>query len=303
MEQVRAWFAATRPTCAEATQIPSFHPPLHPNTGTRQVPRSDCSLNMVIFGIPESMKGTPRHVRSADDLTSVTKLDASILEFFIRIWCRLEKFFDPACSHHPVLGKFNQVNNVSRVLSKRISLPPCVVIILDKTPEQCLQEAVLLTKRWHFIHSGTSREEINSEAASCTSTMVFMAKLFVQITDYYYFLVMLLLLWANCLIQLYPKVLTTTTLSTLTDCTKTFASVSGIRKVPLLTSSFVLVCLLLSSQHHSPRWDMALWSYLEEGNPSFQLSQSTASTLPFSGVVGSPCHRSFPLFYFPTFLC
>ena len=134
------------------------HLPQAQSTTRQNVPRSEQNLNLVIFGIQESKKGTPRHIRIDEHLKAVTatleKLDSNIDDCH-----RLGKYSEQAHSPCPILAKFNRAIDVSRVLSKWSVLPP-VIIKCDMTREECKLEAILLKQRWLLIQSGTSKKAI-----------------------------------------------------------------------------------------------------------------------------------------------
>ena len=152
------------PTYAEATKKSSVTDPVPPPDPRPQVHRTDRSLNLVIFGIKESKRGTHRHTRSIEDLASVTatlaELDTNLDDFSIRVCYRLGKFSDQARFPRPILVKFNRAMDVARILSNRSKLRSPVVIKPDLTPEQRSQEAALLKQRWRLIQSGTPKKSI-----------------------------------------------------------------------------------------------------------------------------------------------
>ena len=150
--------------CRTSTQPPSLPSEFTHAPVTHVLPRPDRSLNLVFYGIPESKKGTPKHIRSSDDLSFVTdilsKADTKIDNFSIRICHRLGKYKEHAPSPRPILVTFNRASDVSHILHKRSSLPSNFVIKPDMTPEQRAREALLLKQRWLLIQSGTPKKDI-----------------------------------------------------------------------------------------------------------------------------------------------
>ena len=128
------------------------------------IARSDRSLNLVVYGIPECKKGTPKHNRFSNDLTSVTNsltsLDPIIGDYSIKDCHRLGKYSTQTSHPQPILVKFNRASDVSQILYKRSCLSPPIIIKPDLTPEQRAQEALLLKQRWQLIQSGISRKNI-----------------------------------------------------------------------------------------------------------------------------------------------
>ena len=91
-------------------------------SGNPRVPtvRTDCSLNLVVYAIPECKKGTSKHLRFSNDLTSVTNtlisLDLIIGDYSIKECHRLEKYSTHTSHAWQILVKFNRASDVSRIL-------------------------------------------------------------------------------------------------------------------------------------------------------------------------------------------
>ena len=102
--------------------------------------RSDHSINLVVYGILECKKGTPKYMQLSTDLTAVTNtfttLDTNIGDYSIRDCYRLGKYSMNTRRPRPILVKFNRVSDVSQILYKRSNLPPLIIIKADLTPEQ-----------------------------------------------------------------------------------------------------------------------------------------------------------------------
>ena len=124
----------------------------------------DTNLNLVVYGVQESKKGTLRHVRVEEDLKSVTtalsSIDNAIDDHSIRDCIRLGKYKQDARSPRPILAKFVRSTDVSRLLSKRSKLRHPIIIKPDMTPSQRYQEAVLLKQRWLLTQDGTPKQSI-----------------------------------------------------------------------------------------------------------------------------------------------
>ena len=131
---------------------------------TTLVSRPDTNLNLVIYGIQESRKGSPKHIRAEEDLESVTttlsNIDDAIDDYSIRDCIRLGKYKENARSPRPILAKLFRPTDVSRLLSKRSKLQHPIVIKPDMTPTQRSQEAILLKQRWLLMQSGTPKQSI-----------------------------------------------------------------------------------------------------------------------------------------------
>ena len=84
------------PTYAEAASKKLTSDPAPPTDPRPEVLRPNRSLNLEILGIKEPPKGTPRHIRSSEDLASVTatvsELDTGLEDFSIKVCYRLGKF-------------------------------------------------------------------------------------------------------------------------------------------------------------------------------------------------------------------
>ena len=134
------------------------------NHTSASIPRLDTNLNLVVYGVQESKKGTPRHIRVEEDLKSVTtalsSIDNAIDDHSIRDCIRLGKYKEDARSPRPILAKFVRSTDVSRLLSKRSKLRHPIVIKPDMTPSQRHQEAVLLKQRWLLTQDGTPKQSI-----------------------------------------------------------------------------------------------------------------------------------------------
>ena len=130
-------------------------------TGTKKTtfqdnPQQDRKFKVVIYGIDECPKGTPRHERSGLDLSNVaqiiTKVDENINPLSVRDLHRLSKYQEKSRRPRPILTRFNRAIDVSLLLSKTSSLPSGIRIKPDMTPEEQHIESILLKERWTLIH-------------------------------------------------------------------------------------------------------------------------------------------------------
>ena len=124
-----------KPTYAEsvlnsdASQEPRASlPVLSQLSGNPSVPtvRTDRSLNLVVYGIPECKKGTFEYLRFSNDLNSVmnttTLLDPIIGDYSIKDWHRLEKYSMHTSHVQPILVKFSRASDFPRILYKKLNV-------------------------------------------------------------------------------------------------------------------------------------------------------------------------------------
>jgi len=122
--------------------------------------QGDRKFNVVIYGIQECDKGTPRHERLNYDVDKVTPIvtqgenSISPLSIF-----RLGKYRDSS-KPRPILVKLNRTIDVSLLLSKAKSLPKDIRIKPDMTREERHIESLLLKERWTLIQNGIERKFI-----------------------------------------------------------------------------------------------------------------------------------------------
>ena len=120
--------------------------------------QGDRKYNIVIYGIKECSKGTPRNERLSHDLDQVTSVitkgEISINPLSIRDILRLGKYHDQSTKPCPILVKLNRTIDVSLLLSQAKSLPKDLRIKPDMSKEERLIESLLLKERWSLIQSG-----------------------------------------------------------------------------------------------------------------------------------------------------
>ena len=99
--------------------------PPNPYTRENQQKRR---FNLVIFGVDECPKNTPRLARISQDETSVTecfkKLVPSFLQESIRDCFRLGRYSENSAKPRPILISLTKTSEVELILSKRFSIRP-----------------------------------------------------------------------------------------------------------------------------------------------------------------------------------
>ncbi len=128
--------------------------------------RKDRKFNVIVYGINEQPKGSPRHKRLVQDSTSIAgilaKIDSTIPEHSIQDCTRLGKYSDSSC--RPIRVKMSRSCEVSSILSLRFKLrelsPHCIAIKPDLSLNDRNIDSILTKKRWELLQSGTSRHDI-----------------------------------------------------------------------------------------------------------------------------------------------
>ena len=128
-------------------------------------------FNIVVRGIPERPKGTPRHKRLNEDFCEVNgilqKLDPSAqVKPCMRDCRRLGKYDASKTRPRPVLVTLSSTAEVTSVLAKCRSLTPPVVIKADLTPAERKVESILLRERRKLIEAGHERRAIKLRKSS-----------------------------------------------------------------------------------------------------------------------------------------
>ncbi|XP_065895940.1 uncharacterized protein [Dysidea avara] len=110
--------------------------------------QGDRKFNVVIYGINECSKGTPRNKRLTHDLDKVTSIvtegENSINPLSIRDLLRLGKYRDQSTKPRPILVRLTRTIDVSLLLSKAKSLSKDIRIKPDMSQEERLIESLLL---------------------------------------------------------------------------------------------------------------------------------------------------------------
>jgi len=124
----------------------------------------DRQFNIVIYGIQECSKGTPRNEQLAHGLDKVTNLitqgENSVSPLSIRDLLRLGKYHDQSKNPRLILVKLNRTMDVTTLLTKARSLSKENKIKPDLTQEERLIESLLLKERWSLIQAGTEGKAI-----------------------------------------------------------------------------------------------------------------------------------------------
>lgn len=126
--------------------------------------QDDRKFNVVIYGINECSKGTPKNERLNHDLDKVTSIiakgDNCISPLSIRDLLRLGKYREQSKRPRPILVKLNRAIDVLVLLSKAKSLPTNIKLKPDMSPTERLVESLLLKERWSLIQRGIDRRTI-----------------------------------------------------------------------------------------------------------------------------------------------
>ena len=123
-------------------------------------------FNVIIYGIKECKKGTPRHMRMNKDMKSVSEIIQSICPDItcqaIRDSVRLGRYTEGR--NRPLLAKLNRSCDVLSILASRQKLvqseTPGVFIKPHQSPHERSTEATLLRQRRLLIESGTDKKDI-----------------------------------------------------------------------------------------------------------------------------------------------
>ena len=128
-----------------------------------QDPR-DRKFNLLVFGLKESIKGTPKHTRDQKDHSDVCDIlslvEPSVTSNSIRDFFRLGKFNEDKV--RPILVKFIRAHEVASVLANRklLASMPGISIKPDLPPEERRVQSLLLKERRSLINSGVDRTVI-----------------------------------------------------------------------------------------------------------------------------------------------
>ena len=152
-----------------STQIPTVS-----NTGLSKPPNGilpgDRKFNVIIFGLKECPKGTPRPDRYKSDLNEsisiMTKVNTDINPHSIRDCLRLGKYNTQAKRPRPLLIKLNRVVDASNLLYNKDRTPVGITIKPDLSCEDRQSESLLLSERWALIQSGVDRKDIKIRSSS-----------------------------------------------------------------------------------------------------------------------------------------
>ena len=156
-----------------AVAVESQSKPSAPKTSslvTRGILPGECKFNLVIHGIAECPKATPRSERQKSDLAScltvVSKLNADINTHSVRDCLRLGNYKKESSRPRPILLKLNRSFDVSYVLANRAETPQGITIKPDQTKEERQCESLLLGVRWKLMQMGTDKKDIKIRAST-----------------------------------------------------------------------------------------------------------------------------------------
>ena len=134
------------------------------STTSSQISHSERKFNVIVYGIEECPKGTPKHARLQSDLSHVgsvlSEVDTSVDSQSIKDCYCLGKFIPNQSLPRPVLVKFIQISDASSILSKKGKLSRPFSIKPDLSPEERRRDSLLLKERWQLIQSGKDRNDI-----------------------------------------------------------------------------------------------------------------------------------------------
>lgn len=133
-------------------------------TSPRDSSSRDRKFNLIIHGVQEPCKGTPKHQRVMKDFADVcellSKLVTNISADSIRDSYRLGKYKPER--NRPIMVKFVRCHDVIAILSSKskLSAQSGVSIKPDLTPQERQSESLLLKERRALINSGVDRKAI-----------------------------------------------------------------------------------------------------------------------------------------------
>lgn len=165
--QIRAQ-VSTIPTFADATAAnhqvagAANTQPIHPKLPNGTNPNR--KFNIIIFGIKESPKGTPKLTRSDNDVEAVSdilsSMHQSITEYSVRDCYRLGRYSEDR--RRPVLVTMTRSQDVALVLAnrKKLAQRPEISVKPDLSREARQIQSILLKERRAKITSGTSPHSI-----------------------------------------------------------------------------------------------------------------------------------------------
>ena len=183
-------------TCSPSANVPSApssyahvvshtDSPSQPNASGPQAKshvsstNQDRKFNLVLYGLPEHPKGTPRNERISEDhdsvLSSLQQLIPTFDEYHIRDCFRLGKFNDVSSRPCPVLVKFNCASDVVNILAKYRSLSSNArrfFIKPDLSPVERSIESLLHCKKWGVHSTPVCQHTKRQKCAMHTKTNV-----------------------------------------------------------------------------------------------------------------------------------
>ena len=132
---------------------------------------SASKYNLVVHGISERPKGTPRHKRLNEDFCEVNEILLNLVSSVqvkpsVRDCRRIGKYDETKPRSRPILVTLNSTVEVANVLAKSSSLTPPVTIKADLTPAERRVQSVLLRERRKLIEDGHERRAIKLRNSS-----------------------------------------------------------------------------------------------------------------------------------------
>ena len=126
------------------------------------------SHNLVICGIPECKKGISKHLGLSNSLSFVTNalnsVDPIMGDYSIKDCHKLGKYSTHTCHAQPILVKFNQTSEVSRILYKGVVACP-ILSSLNLIWHWTKSTRSTSSQRWQLMHSGISRKVIRIQGS------------------------------------------------------------------------------------------------------------------------------------------
>ena len=121
-------------------------------------------FNIVVYGVNECPKGTYRQTRQSSDLSSIatiiSSLNTGVKPDSISDCFRLGKF-DPKRKHpRPLLVKLIRSSDVQTILVNCSKVSKPVIIKRHMSPDERINESLLLKERWNLIQSGIEHKSI-----------------------------------------------------------------------------------------------------------------------------------------------
>ena len=161
----------SQPISSSSRTLPTYYPhdalgvfsPLYSHT---DMPSSRRRSNLILSGLPESCKGTPRYLRTSQDLECAGEILSSIDSLVtVNTICdcfRLGKYKENHSRPRPLLVKLSRPSDVQSILMGRKNLAsrPGIGIKPDLSADDRKIESLLLKERRSLIVSGVERKNI-----------------------------------------------------------------------------------------------------------------------------------------------
>ena len=126
--------------------------------------QTERKFNVVIYGIKECPRGTPRNERLKMDDASISSSLKQFIPTFsplcIKESLRLGKYKADSNHPRPLLVKLNCISDVNQILANRKHTTGNIYVKPDLSPEARKIESLLLAERRALINSSTDRKSI-----------------------------------------------------------------------------------------------------------------------------------------------